>query len=59
MSKNLNITRAEAQKRAEVVSNTAYTVALTIDGKGETYSCVASITFAGIPTRFRDVPGLI
>ena len=45
MSKNLNITRAEAQKRAEVVSNTAYTVALTIDGKGETYSCVASITF--------------
>jgi len=45
LSKNLNITRAEAQKRAEVVSNTAYTVALTIDGKGETYSCVASITF--------------
>ena len=27
------------------MSNTAYTVALTIDGKGETYSCVASITF--------------
>ena len=45
MSKNLNITRAEAVSRFEVVANPKYTVALTIDGKGETYSCVASINF--------------
>ena len=45
MSKNLNITRAEAVSRFEVVANPKYTVALTIDGKGETYSCVASISF--------------
>jgi aminopeptidase N len=45
LSKNLNITRAEAVSRFEVVANPKYTVALTIDGKGETYSCVASISF--------------
>ena len=45
MSKNLNITRAEAVSRFEVVANPKYTVALTIDGTGETYSCVASINF--------------
>jgi len=45
LSKNLNITRAEAVSRFEVVANPKYTVALTIDGKGETYSCVASINF--------------
>ena len=45
MSKNLNITRAEAQSRAGVVKNPSYTVALTIDGLGDTYSCVASINF--------------
>lgn len=45
MSKNLNITRAEAVSRFEVVANPKYTVTLTIDGKGETYSCVASINF--------------
>lgn len=45
MSKNLNITRAEAIERSQTVSNPHYTVALTIDGIGETYSCVSSITF--------------
>ena len=45
MSKNLNITRAEAVSRFEVVANPKYTVALTIDGTGDTYSCVASINF--------------
>lgn len=45
MSKNLNITRAEAIERAQMVSKPSYTVALTIDGVGETYSCVASINF--------------
>ncbi len=45
MSKNVNITRAEAVSRFEVVANPKYTVALTIDGTGETYSCVASINF--------------
>ena len=45
MSKNLNITRAEAQTRSSFIKNPAYTVALTIDGIGETYSCVASINF--------------
>ena len=45
MSKNLNITRAEAQSRAGVIKNPSYTVALTIDGLGDTYSCVASINF--------------
>ena len=45
MSKNLNITRADAQSRAGVIKNPSYTVALTIDGLGDTYSCVASINF--------------
>jgi len=36
LSKNLNITRAEAQKRAGVIKNPSYTVALTIDGLGDT-----------------------
>lgn len=45
MSKNLNITRAEAVSRFEVVANPKYTVALTIDGTGDTYSCVTSINF--------------
>ena len=45
MSKNLNITRAEAVSRFEVVANPKYTVALTIDGTGNTYSCVTSINF--------------
>ncbi len=45
MSKNLNITRAEAQTRAGHIKNPSYTVALTIDGLGDTYSCVASINF--------------
>ncbi len=45
MSKNLNITRAEAQTRAGYIKNPSYTVALTIDGLGDTYSCVASINF--------------
>ncbi|MCX6457490.1 MAG: aminopeptidase N, partial [Actinobacteria bacterium] len=45
MSKNLNITRAEAQTRAGYIKNPSYTVALTIDGIGDTYSCVASINF--------------
>ena len=45
MSKNLNITRAEAQSRAGVIKNPSYTVALTIDGLGDTYSCIASINF--------------
>jgi aminopeptidase N len=45
LSKNLNITRAEAQTRAGYIKNPSYTVALTIDGVGDTYSCVASINF--------------
>jgi len=45
LSKNLNITRADAQSRAGVIKNPSYTVALTIDGLGDTYSCVASINF--------------
>ena len=45
MSKNLNISRAEAVSRFEVVANPKYTVALTIDGTGDTYSCVTSINF--------------
>ncbi|MGA0082823.1 MAG: aminopeptidase N [Candidatus Nanopelagicales bacterium] len=45
MSKDLNITRNEAIQRAGLVSDPVYTVSLELDGKGETFSCFASIDF--------------
>ena len=45
MSKNLNITRNEAIERAGLVSEPVYTVSLELDGKGDTFSCFASIDF--------------
>ncbi len=45
MSKNLNITRVEAATRSQLISKPEYTVALTLTGVGETYSCVSSINF--------------
>ena len=45
MSKNLNITRNEAIERASLVSDPIYRVSLELDGKGDTFSCFASIDF--------------
>jgi aminopeptidase N len=45
LSKDLNITRNEAIQRAGLVSDPVYTVSLELDGKGETFSCFASIDF--------------
>jgi aminopeptidase N len=45
LSKNLNITRNEAIERAGLVSEPVYTVSLELDGKGDTFSCFASIDF--------------
>ena len=45
MSKNLNITRNEAVERASLVSDPIYLVSLELDGKGDTFSCFASINF--------------
>lgn len=48
MSKNLNITRNEAIQRAELVSDPVYRVSLELDGKGDTFSCFASIDFKSV-----------
>ncbi len=48
MSKNLNITRNEAIQRASLVSEPVYRVSLELDGKGDTFSCFASIDFKAI-----------
>ncbi|MFM1825429.1 MAG: aminopeptidase [Actinomycetota bacterium] len=48
MSKNLNITRNEAIQRASLVSEPVYRVSLELDGKGDTFSCFASINFKAI-----------
>lgn len=45
MSKDLNITRNEAIERAGLVNEPVYTVSLELDGKGDTFSCFASIDF--------------
>jgi aminopeptidase N len=45
LSKNLNITRNEAIERASLVSDPIYRVSLELDGKGDTFSCFASIDF--------------
>ena len=45
MSKNLNITRNEAIERASLVSDPIYRVSLELDGKGDSFSCFASIDF--------------
>jgi len=45
LTKNLNITRVEAATRSKLISKPEYTVALTLTGVGETYSCVSSINF--------------
>ena len=45
MSKNLNITRNEAIERASLVSDPIYRVSLELDGKGDTFSCFASVDF--------------
>lgn len=45
MSKDLNITRNEAMERAGLVSEPVYRVSLELDGKGDTFSCFASIDF--------------
>ena len=45
MSKDLNITRNEAIERAGLVSEPVYMVSLELDGKGDTFSCFASIDF--------------
>jgi len=48
LSKNLNITRNEAIQRAELVSDPVYRVSLELDGKGDTFSCFASIDFKSV-----------
>jgi aminopeptidase N len=48
LSKNLNITRLEAIERFAKVSNPEYTVALQLDGKTDTYTCIASISFSAL-----------
>jgi len=48
LSKNLNITRNEAIQRASLVSEPVYRVSLELDGKGDTFSCFASIDFKAI-----------
>ena len=45
MSKDLNITRSEAIERAGLVNEPVYTVSLELDGKGDTFSCFASVDF--------------
>ena len=45
MGKNLNITRKEAIERASLISDPVYRVSLELDGKGDTFSCFASIDF--------------